>query len=94
MYRIYCEDVYREMIESVLQSRVEGYTIIEAQECYQRAVENSLIVELWDVNEPLVESIATEIANVCDQQCVAYTHVPCEIKYATQTTQSTKKAGL
>src|ERR1700752_1406772 len=76
MYRLYCENVWQEMIRSALNSRVDGYTIYEAQGCYKGITENSLIVELFGVTHDKAVEVARAIADVTQQEEVYIIECP------------------
>ena len=76
MYRIYCENIYQEMVRSALNSRVDGYTLYEAQGCYKGCTENSLVIELFGVTHEKAIEVARAIGEVTFQKEVYIIECP------------------
>jgi len=79
LYRIYCEDVNRDVIDSILAYHFTGYTILSAAGSYGGIPEDSLIIEVFDTTLPTVIEVCGEIAEKCNQEQVVYTVSPCYI---------------
>jgi hypothetical protein len=72
MYRIYTADINRDEIESILQSFVDGYTLIPASGAWKGIPEKSLVIELCVSKHyaPIVKHIAQRICQLNKQEAV------------------------
>ncbi len=71
MTRLYTEDVNRDGIMAILDSRVDGYTIIPTLGIWQGKRESSLIIELFNVHSKDARAIAEAIRVLNAQDAVA-----------------------
>lgn len=76
MFRIYTQNVNRESIRRIVSGRVDGWTEYEAIGAWRGTLENSLIVELFNVTYRQAEAIAKEIAVANNQEAVALVELP------------------
>src|ERR1700692_299579 len=70
-YRLYTEDIHRDWIVELLNSRFNGFTLIPTIGGWKGATENSLIIELFGVERESVMEAASKIASFNHQDAVA-----------------------
>lgn len=76
MYRILTEDVNRETIYSILDSRVDGYTVSTGIGSWKGQRENSLAIDLVGYTFSTAKVIAEEIKTANGQESVLILDVP------------------
>lgn len=69
--RIYTEDVNRECIIGILDAALNGYTIIPAIGRYNGVSENSLVIEIFDLDHRSLIALASRIGEANSQESVA-----------------------
>ena len=74
MYRILTEDVNREGIFKILDSRLDGYTVTPAIGSWRGVREASLAIDLVDVDGFIVDDIAAKIKAENKQESVLVLH--------------------
>ena len=70
MYRILTEDVNRESIYSILDARIDGYTVTSATGSWKGRRENSLAVDIVGIDRAIVFEIAESIKAANKQESV------------------------
>jgi hypothetical protein len=76
MYRILTQDKNRALIETIVDSYVDGYTVTHTYGVWKGENEFSLALDFVDVAEELVFIIAKEIKEVNEQESVLVIHFP------------------
>ena len=76
MYRILTQDKNRALIETIVDSYVDGYTITLTYGVWKGENEFSLALDFVDVAEELVFIVAKEIKIVNEQESVLVIHFP------------------
>lgn len=69
-YRLFTEDINREVIASIVASRFDGFTVIPSFGYWKGKPENSVIVEIETENREAVMSVANEIKTANKQEAV------------------------
>jgi hypothetical protein len=85
MFRIYCEDVNRKLMEEILSTYLQSFTIIPASGFYKGVRENSVVIEAFETNKETVHEICERLASYLSQELVVYTEHAC---YITGTTKA------
>jgi uncharacterized membrane-anchored protein YitT (DUF2179 family) len=75
VYKIYCQNLYPEMVEAILQARVDGYTITEGRGAYHGKPEKSLVIDLVGVDPWKVWEVAQAIREMQNQEEVMVLHL-------------------
>lgn len=76
MFRIYTEDLNREVVERILSDRFDGFTITPGNGWWKGVKENSLTIDIDTDEEERVITVAEKIKTVNDQQGVLVTEYP------------------
>jgi hypothetical protein len=76
MYRILTQDKNRALIETIVDSYVDGYTITLTYGVWKGENELSLALDFVDVAEELVFIVAKEIKEANEQESVLVIHFP------------------
>lgn len=73
VYRMYTEDVNRNRILEVLNSKFDGFTLIPTIGAWRGQLENSLLIEVFNTDHATVIEAAQTIARINNQDAVAVT---------------------
>ena len=76
MFRIFTEDVNRESIYAILDSRVDGYTVSTGIGSWKGQRENSLTIDLVGYTAKTAHVIAKEIKAANRQESVLILEIP------------------
>jgi hypothetical protein len=76
MFRILTEDKNRESVYSILDSHVDGYTLSTGIGAWKGTRENSLAIDLIDVERGTVYQIAESIKQANAQESVLVLEIP------------------
>ena len=76
-YKIYCEDVSRDVVEDILQKNFEGYTITPGMGFYAGKREKSIVIEVFGTTRSAVNRVCNDLAEALNQEQVIYTETPC-----------------
>ena len=76
MFRILTEDVNRESIYAILDSRVDGYTVSTGIGSWKGQRENSLAIDLVGYTAKTAHVIAAEIKAANKQESVLILEIP------------------
>jgi hypothetical protein len=76
MYRILTQDKNRALIETIVDSYVDGYTVTLTYGVWKGEHEFSLALDFVDVAEELVFIVAKEIKEVNEQESVLVVYFP------------------
>ncbi len=87
-YKIYCEDVNREVINTILEQNFEGYTITPGMGFYGGKREKSIVIEVFGTTRSAVNRVCNDLATALNQQQVIFTETPCNVNFSS--TISTK----
>ena len=74
MYRILTEDVNREGIFKILDSRLDGYTVTPAIGSWRGVRESSLAIDLVGIDGVTVDAIVSAIKTTNEQESVLVLH--------------------
>jgi len=75
MYRIYTEDVNRELIEQIVADSFDGYTLLPATGVWKGAREQSVVIELSTEDKARVFETARQIKAANKQEAVLVDYV-------------------
>lgn len=70
LFRIFTEDKNRESIFQILDSHLDGYTVTPSIGAWKAQRENSLIIDVLDASEDVIQTIAAEIKTANEQESV------------------------
>lgn len=87
MTRLYTEDVNRDALLSLLDDRLDSYTLIKAIGRYCGGSERSLVIEVAGLDAHSAHELARDIGVLNGQKCVGVVHTkdvmefvkPCEV---------------
>lgn len=74
MTRLYTEDVNRDALLSLLDDRLQSYTVIEAVGRYCGRQERSLVIEVAGLDAESAHQLACDIGALNGQDCVGVIH--------------------
>jgi hypothetical protein len=87
MTRLYTEDVNRDALLSLLDDRLQSYTLIEAVGRFGGVSERSVVIEVAGLDAYEAHQLARDIGALNGQKCVGVIHTkdvmefvtPCEV---------------
>ena len=83
MYRILTEDKRRDVIFSILDYWVDGYTVTPTLGSWKGVRENSLAIDLVDVEAAVARSIAESIRVANEQEAVLILEIAAKAEFLT-----------